>query len=333
MHTAPLHSSSAGSPASPSPRAAAASGRAALTLGALAAIAVGLGGCAEGRSAAAKGPADSGLGPDTGGEAEPGLPQPPFGRLKIEELYYSGATAPGDGHLHTYSDQFTDLRNDSDEPVVLDGLCIGDALGPAGEINPGMRPWGLAERYPDHAVLGNVWCLPGAGAGLVLEPGATLLLVQDGLNHQPISTLDHSGADYEAYNERRDGADEDSPTVPNLDRLLFNGGYDWLVTVFGPSMVIFTLPEGEALPMTRASGFDAAQIPKDWVIDAVNAVMDGDSLDFRRLPPVLDAGAAWVSGTYTGESLRRRVGEGGRLLDSDDSSVDLELNPSPSPGG
>ena len=292
-----------------------------------------LGACAAPTSE--KGTRDSGPGAsDTADPLDTGAPgtAPPAGRLKIEELYYSGAPGPEGEHLHTFSDQFTDLRNDSDAPVALDGLCIGDALGPAGEINPGMQPSTLAARYPDAAALGNVWCLPGGGAGLRLAPGATLLLVQDGLNHQPLSTLDHSGADYEAYNARADEADEDSPTVENLDRVLFTGGYDWLVTVFGPSMVIFTLPPGEALPTARIAGAEAALVPTAWVIDAVNAVMDADSLDYRRLPPELDAGAAWVSGTYTGESLRRRAGTDGRLLDSDDSGADFEVLATPEPG-
>jgi hypothetical protein len=318
MHTAPLpHLRSSRLPASPR-----------LPLG----LALLLG-CAP--PLAEKGAQEGGVeASDTAGPADtgPSGPAAPAGRLKFEEIYYSGAPGPAGEHLHTYSDQFYDLRNDSDVDVLLDGLCIGDALGPAGEINPGTQPSTLSARYPDAAVLGSVWCLPEGGAGLRLAPGATLLLVQDGFNHQPLSALDHSGANYETFVARPEDADLDSPTVPNLERLLFTGGYDWLVTVFGPSMVIFAMPPEEALPTALVGGAEAAVVPADWVIDAVNAVMDGDSLAYRRLPPGLDAGAAWVSGTYTGESLRRRAGPDGRLLDSDDSGADFEVLTTPEPG-
>ena len=61
-------------------------------------------------------------------------------------------------------------------------------------------------------------------------------------------------------------------------------------------------------------------------------VMDADSLDYRRLPPTLDAGAGWVSGTYTGESLRRRADAEGKLQDTDDSGADLVVEVAPQPG-
>ena len=275
---------------------------------------------------------EKGDGGEDSGEPAVAAPAAPAGRLRIEELFYSGSPGPEGEDMHTFSDQFYDLRNDSEEPVMLDGLCIGDALGAAGEINPGMEPATYATRFPDAAVLGNVWCLPGGGAGLLLDPGQTLLLVQDGLNHQPLSAFDHSGAHYEAYNERADGGDEDSPTVENLERVLFTGGYDWLVTVFGPSIVVFVQPPDTELPTQRLEGADAALVPLDWVVDGVNAVMDEESLAYARLPAGLDAGAAWVSGTYTGESLRRRVGADGRLMDTNNSAADLVLEPSPQPG-
>ena len=129
-----------------------------------------------------------------------------------------------------------------------------------------------------------------------------------------------------------DEGDEDSPTVTNLDRVLFTGGYDWLITVFGPSVVIFVQPADEPLTTARIAGADAALVPLAWVVDAVNAVMDADSLDYRRLPPTLDAGAGWVSGTYTGESLRRRADAEGKLQDTDDSGADLVVEVAPQPG-
>ncbi|MBK6581252.1 MAG: DUF4876 domain-containing protein [Sandaracinaceae bacterium] len=145
--------------------------------------------------------------------------------------------------------------------MALAGLCLGDAAGLAGAINPGNTPSGLATEDPDHVYLGNVWCLPPEAQGEVLRPGDTLVLAHDGTNHAPYSALDLSDADFEAYNERDDGADLDYPTVPNLTRFHFTGGYDWLVTVFGPSMVLFVTADLEALEKVRVDGLGAVKVP------------------------------------------------------------------------
>ena len=49
--------------------------------------------------------------------------------------------------------------------------------------------------------------------------------------------------------------------------------------------------------------------------------MDADSVEFKRLHSSLDSGFQYVSGTYTGESVRR-VMENGRLIDTNNSTAD-----------
>ncbi len=49
--------------------------------------------------------------------------------------------------------------------------------------------------------------------------------------------MDLSGAALETYVEGS-GQDEHHPTVANLESVLFNGGADWLVPVFGASVVV-----------------------------------------------------------------------------------------------
>lgn len=260
-----------------------------------------------------------------------GEPQPPFGRLVFEELYYAGAKPLEAGGDHYYADQFFELENKSDEPVALAGLCLGDAAGLAGAINPGNTPSGLATEDPDHVYLANVWCLPPEAQGEVLRPGDTLVLAHDGTNHAPYSALDLSDADFEAYNERDDGADLDYPTVPNLTRFHFTGGYDWLVTVFGPSMVLFVTADLEALEKVRVDGLGAVKVPIGEVVDGVDTLMDAESGEYKRLPLGVDGGFAYVSGTYTGESLSRVRGADGRPQDTNDSAADFELRAAPAP--
>ena len=58
-------------------------------------------------------------------------PLPPMGNLLIEEMYYSGAV-PTAGIDRYYSDQFIELVNIADAPVMVGGLLLGDAHGSSG---------------------------------------------------------------------------------------------------------------------------------------------------------------------------------------------------------
>lgn len=50
--------------------------------------------------------------------------------------------------------------------------------------------------------------------------------------------------------------------------------------------------------------------------------MDEDSAAYKRLHSDIDSGFQYVSGTYTGESVRRKK-EGDEWLDTDNSSSDF----------
>ena len=248
-------------------------------------------------------------------------PEPPLaGELLIEELYYSGA-GPSGGTDHYFSDQFVELVNAADHPLDLSGVMIGDAYGVAGPINPGTTPHSFRDARPDEVVMSSLWRLPN---GTVMQPGAYLVIAHDGTNHRPFSTIDLSVAHFESF-VAESGNDEDHPTVANLESKVFNGGFDWLVPVFGASIVILSAdaalgdemsPLGETLVTVSASS----------VLDGVEALLDDNAGTFKRLPDSVDRGHAFVSGTYVGESLhRRRVDDGWQ--DSDDARADFVVGP------
>lgn len=262
------------------------------------------------------------------------LQGPALGGLIVRELYYSGS--PGVGGNHYFSDQFVALYNNGTETVFADGLCIADAHGPAGAINPGTAPTRFGDD-PDHVVVESVWQIPGSGREHPVRPGESLVIAHDGANHQPFSPLDLSDADWEAFNARSDMRDADAPTVPNLRRVIFNGGFDWLLPVFGGSVIVFRVDDVDALERVRVPGFASmrARVPVAAVIDAVDALMDADSARYKRIPQALDRGFTFVSGTYTGESVRRVVAATvrGRAVyqDTDDSAADFVLAEAPTP--
>jgi hypothetical protein len=274
--------------------------------------------------AAACGAEESGDGGGgSGGEPAEPAPEPAIaplaGELLIAELYYSGAVPRG-GTDHYFSDQFVELVNASDHPLDLSGVMLGDAYGTAGPINPGTAPDSFRDSHPDQVVLSSLWRLPQGGR---LEPGDRLVIAHDGTNHRPFSTIDLSGAGFETY-VAGSGNDDDHPTVDNLEPVAFNGGADWLITVFGPSVVVLSAdaPLGsEASPIG-----ELATAPVASVLDAIETLMDGNAGAFKRLPDSVDRGHAWVSGTYVGESLHRRQVDGA-FQDTGDSAADFEVGP------
>jgi hypothetical protein len=254
---------------------------------------------------------------------------PTVGGLRIEEVFYAGS--PGVVE-HTWRDQFVDLVNDSDGIVDLRGLHIGNAFGAAGEINPGLEPSPFAVEG-DYVYLENVFRVPAADGARTLAPGEHLLIAQSGTNHQPDSALDLSVADYETF-IAGSARDDDWPGVPNLEIVHYTAGFDWLVPVFGGSLVVFRVEDPSELELVdHPDAGPVVRVPVSRVLDGIDALMDASSEAYKRLPTTVDASFAFVSDTYTGESLRRRRVEGvPRLVDTNDSRADLELVVVPEPG-
>jgi hypothetical protein len=265
------------------------------------------------------------------------------GGLVIKEIYYTGSKTPSGGNY--FSDQFVEIYNNSADTIFTDGLCIADVYGVSGLINPGQRPTEFKDDQ-NNVYVSSVWRIPGSGRQYPLAPGRSIIIAQDGVNHRGDSTLnpnspvDLSGADWETFNQRDDNRDIDFPNVPNLERLYFTGGFDWLLSVFGPGVVIFRTDNFAALERTPIPGAAATiqpriKVPRALVIDAVEALRDASSADFKRIPNFLDAGFTFASGTYTSESVRRRVQSvvNGRaiLQDGNNSSMDFQLLPRPTP--
>lgn len=247
-------------------------------------------------------------------------PRPPeVGEVLLSQVYYSGAV-PTAGAERYYADQFVEIVNASSDVLDLSGMMLGDAYGAAGEINPGMRPDSYAQDKPNRVVFSSLWRLP---EGVTLAPEARLVVAHDGANHRPFSDMELSGADFEAYVEAS-GMDVDSPTVSNLEVVMYNGGFDWLVPVFGASLVL--VEAGTSVGEEAGPFGPLPRVRSDAVLDGVDALMDADSGGFKRLPPTVDAGFAHVEGTYVGQALHRRQVDG-RWQDTDDSAVDFTVGP------
>jgi hypothetical protein len=272
-----------------------------------------------------------------------------LGNLVIKEVYYTGSKTSAGGNY--FSDQFVEIYNNSTDTVFLAGLCIADAYGVAGLINPTNRPTEFSSSsltqgiFQQNVFVSNVWRIPGTGRQHPLAPGRSIVIAQDGVNHRaadlnPNSPVDLSNADWETFNERPDGRDADAPNVPNLERVYFTGGFDWLLPVFGPGLILFRTDnfaglEQVAIPGAAATVLPRIRIPNALVIDAFEALQNANSSAFKRIPTALDAGFVFADDTYNMQSFRRKtsttIGTRRVLQDSNNSTGDFDKLSRPTP--
>jgi hypothetical protein len=286
---------------------------------------------------------DVSIDPTAGSSIELKLSGSAAGNLLIKEVYYPASKTASGGTY--FSDQFVEIYNNSTDVIFLDGLCIADIFGNSGLINTTSLPSPF-KSDTEHSYASNVWRIPGTGKQFPLNPGSSIVIAQDGVNHKeatlnPNSPVDLSKADWETYNERPDNRDADAPGVPNLEKVYFTGGFDWLITVFGPGLVIFRTEDFSKLEKLTVPGSTSTtqyvKIPNGIVIDAFEALKDANSASFKRIPVALDAGFVFASNTYTSESFRRKTKatiNGRRVLqDTNNSATDFELLTKPTPKG
>lgn len=263
------------------------------------------------------------------------------GSLLIKEVYYTGSKTPSGGTY--FSDQFVEIYNNSTDTIYLDSLLIGDAYGNSGLINPTSLPTPF-NTDNNNVYLSNVWRIPGTGKQHPLAPGKSILIAQDGVNHKeaalnPNSPVDLSAAEWETYNERPDNRDADAPGVPNLERLYFTGGFDWLLPVFGPGVVIFKADFAtlEQVPIPGSALAARIKVSNAVVIDAFEGLQNGSSAGFKRVPTATDAGFVFADDTYNMQSFRRKVTttiNGRKILqDTNNSGNDFVKIATPTPKG
>lgn len=246
-------------------------------------------------------------------------PQSPMGFLKIEEVYYSGSV-PTAGIDRYYADQFIQLRNTSSYTLDIGGLGLGDVFGLAGAINSGFGPNSYASDS-EYVYFENLWQISMDSPFRYLPPGGCVKIAQDAADHGPYSPLSHFDAHFETYVASSE-QDHDDPIVENLRSIFYSAGYDWLVTVFGPTIVVVDAQAIEEGTEQRIDGSNLWVTPSIHIIDTMEALMDEDSESYKRVHTEIDSGFQYVSGTYTGESVRRKM-DGEEWVDTNNSTHDF----------
>lgn len=240
-----------------------------------------------------------------------------LGDLVFKEVYYTGSKTLEDKSY--FSDQYYEIYNNSTDVIYADKLCIGivDAWG----FRAALSVW-LPE-YPTQVALPSFWYIPGNGTDHPINPGESIIIAQDGINHQsdvlgnPNSPVNLGDAEWETFVPRDDNKDIDAPAVPNLTLGFANFlAYDWLTSVFGCAYVIFHI-DGDIDAYVEAnkvykpestSTKEYVLISNDMIIDGFQAYADDSETSMPKVHAAIDAGFTYdPNGTYTGKCVRRKV--------------------------
>lgn len=269
------------------------------------------------------------------------------GDLILEELFFTGTLSP-EGKQYN-GDKYFKIYNNSDETLYADGLLIVQSEFLTVEKQE-YRPNIMATDFAAGAII----MLPGTGKDYPIEPGKSIVVAEDGINHKELNpnSIDLRTADFEIYNDDMD--DVDNPSVKNTlpvfsSMIMHNRGFT--------SYVLARLPQGmnvdqylsgysytyeydfvfgeDSFPMSN----DAYRIPNDWIIDAVNLSVNSE-FQWIVTAPSLDAGWTY-SGTVDRDS--NRYGKGVRrktlstsangnkiLVDTNNSAKDFSAQVKPS---
>lgn len=263
----------------------------------------------------------------------------------IKEFYYSGCLTPaGNQYL---SDQFVEIYNNSSLLQYADGISLFEH-----------ESYSLEENYwtflQDTIVARMLWTIPGEGTDVPVQPGTSIVLARDGVNHQddslgnPLCPVDLSHADFEFWVESVTGGDIDGPFADNLieDLFTFRGSDVCFHTRGGSAIALVLIPgndedrknfiKNNLIRKVSTSTRYYGRIPNEYVLDAVEVTWDDAHAIYKRFPIELDAGYTYVeAGSRSGKCVRRKVKEiiDGRYVyqDTNNSTEDFLKDADPKP--
>ena len=271
------------------------------------------------------------------------------GGFVIKEIYFAGSKTV-DAKTY-YSDQFHEIYNNTSETLYADGLCIAFLEQTPTNPNVWVNTDGtIMDKLP---CIFQVWIIPGTGKEHPVAPGKSIVIAQDGIDHQTdpngnsLSPVNLGKADWESY-VSASGKDFDSPGVPNMTMIYTTSVpmTDWLHSVFGYAEIIFRLPVPWEQFVADPNNFKTKpgstattqflMVSKSYVVDAVEIVYPDATKRNKRLPIELDAGYTYIDGgTYCSKSIRRKAKliVNGRVIykDTNNSTEDFlhDLVPTP----
>lgn len=269
--------------------------------------------------------------------------------LVIEEIFFTSSTYPGTQRPYI-DDQYIKITNNSDHLIYADSLAIIES-----KFQPDIQ-WELTPNIMREAVsISWLYLIPGNGHSVPVEAGQSLIIALNAKDHTLINpnSIDLSGADFEFFdtNTNTEFVDEDNPDAINLVKwysdiwsytVLHNKGnksyglvkmhtsFDSFINDY---YYKFTYVVNAAWGTFESNG-DAYLIPNSWVIDMVNLSVKSDWA-WNVVSPSLDSGWTYCSETSSDKnrynlSVQRKRDESGKLVDTNNSTIDFLPRQKPS---
>ena len=263
------------------------------------------------------------------------------GGFVISEIFFTG-TSTADGRSYS-GDQYIIITNNSDVTLYADSIAV---------LESAFLTTTKEDYTPDimstHFSVQACYMIPGNGKSVPVEPGQSLKLAVNAINHtteQP-NSIDLSDADFEFYDETSNPnfTDPDGE-APNLDKWycytatiyqFHSRGFnsmaiakmntskeDWLENYVYDATYLFVFGDFSK-EMTKSGIY---KVPNEWILDGVNL-----SVESVREWNVLDASidAGW---TYCGKvdrdetrfnkSVIRKQDANGKYIDTNNSTNDF----------
>lgn len=256
------------------------------------------------------------------------------GALVFKEVFYCGSRTPSGGSY--FRDQFYEIYNNSESEQNVRGLAIAQLNPMTATANLPVWPGENADKYV-YAL--QIWQVPD-DKDYPLQPGESVIIAQMADDHKksnlnPSSPVNLLSAEFETL-VNTTSLIQDNPAINMIMAFWPSPTPQWLTTVFGGAFVIFyppnTIEPNSPTETVSPVGSTAKsyRIPIEVVVDALENVGNPNQMQLKRVPAVLDAGAATVDGTYLSKSVVRKVKEtlpDGRVIlqDTNNSTDDFEV--------
>lgn len=258
-------------------------------------------------------------------------------------------------------DCYVEIVNNSDEVQYLDGVMLADPLANQKAKNA----W--QEAFPDTyheggALNGIVIAFPGSGTDYPLQPGQSVTVADQAMNHKLAYGSDESKKDNYAkapdlsnanFEKFYDNGDVDNPAVPNMVTVLRRSASAqkmWAFGVAGRAYMLIKLPAGTTpqqyvadennfttYPASTATTL-YLKIPSKYVLDAVDVYQSTvDPADHYPFFAATDDATGIPGGAmYSSQPVRRKISrtENGRAYyqDTNNSAADFYVSTNNTPG-
>lgn len=273
----------------------------------------------------------------------------PLSKVERSTLIFKAIYTTG-GKLGYIKDSYFEIVNNSDEVQYLDGVILSSPTGNQRSPNA-WQSHGITDLYNSGS--GCVVAFPGSGHDYPLQPGQSVIISNDAVDHSQLAgdgnhCPDLSQAGWEIYLSDING--EIDYQAPNMDVIFNNNPYmkAFGLGFFGRAYFLARLPQNltpkefasdpknlQTIPGVT-SNTQYLMIPSKYVLDAVDIWSNSSNTHYGTFLPKDDAQGVLASKAWAGFCVRRKVTKivNGRdyYQDTNNSANDFLNNQPAKPG-